>query len=244
MNNCLKLKGGMTTVVNIVVQAKNLKKIEEEIYALQSKAPSLMKGMPIVIDFGSIEVTSDFVSDLISLIKSVGSIPFGIKGEEENLADIARLSSLAYLGLGHNAIAQTTASKNDDGLSIYSENTKASPTEPESSIERAKIVHGPIRGGQQVYARNADLIIMGNVNNSAEVLADGNVHIYGTLKGRVLAGLRGDDHSKIFVSNFDPEMILINGDYMTKGDISQDLIGQSVVIFKVDEKININKVSS
>jgi septum site-determining protein MinC len=244
MKSYLKFKGGMTTVTNIIVQAAILDKIKEDIQSFQGKAPALLNGMPVVIDFCDIEITHDFVAELIKLIKSVGAIPFGLKGEAEHLEPIAKLCSLAYLGKGQKNVIKTTESESETTISVDEENTAVNPIEVEPTIEHTKVVHGPIRGGQQIYARNTDLIIMGNVNNGAEVLADGNVHIYGTLKGRAMAGLRGDDNAKIFASTLDPEMVVINGDYMVKDSISKDLIGESVMISKVDEKININKVSN
>jgi septum site-determining protein MinC len=244
MNKHLKFKGGMTTITNIIVQSSLLEKIKEEIESFQGKAPALLNGMPVVIDFCDIEITHDFVAELIKLIKSVGAIPFGLKGKAEHLEPIAKLCELAYLGKGQKNVVKTTELDADKIQSVDSEKMESNPIEIEPAINRTKIVHGPIRGGQQIHARNADLIIIGNVNNSAEVLADGNVHVYGTLKGRAMAGLRGDDDAKIFVSSFDPEMVVINGDYMVKDSISPNVIGQPVMISKEDEKIIINKVSN
>lgn len=231
MNDYLKFKGGMTTVTTIVVQAAILDKAKESIESFQAKAPALFKGMPVVIDFNDIDIQQDFVAELINVVRSTGAIPFGIKGQSEHLGTVASLCNLAYLG------NNTSKGKvlNSEGESKEEVEAAALP-----EVNETKVVDGQVRGGQQVYARNADLIIIGNVNNGAEVLADGNIHIYGSLKGRALAGLRGDDNAKIFVNNFDPEMVVVNGDYTVKDDIPKELIGTAVIVSKNEEKISIN----
>jgi len=76
------------------------------------------------------------------------------------------------------------------------------------------IIKSSLRSGQQIYARNgADLIIMGSVHSGAEALADGNIHVYGSLKGRALAGVSGNNEAKIFSGRFQAELISIADTY-------------------------------
>ncbi|MEW5315161.1 MAG: hypothetical protein WDW38_006608 [Sanguina aurantia] len=72
---------------------------------------------------------------------------------------------------------------------------------------------GAVRSGQQVYARERDLIVTGAIANGAEVIADGNIHIYGGLRGRAMAGAQGDEKARIFVSDFRAELVAIAGQY-------------------------------
>ena len=75
------------------------------------------------------------------------------------------------------------------------------------------MINTPVRSGQQIYAEGVDLIIAASVSNGAEVIADGHIHIYGTLRGRALAGASGDKKAMIFCRHLQPEMVSIAGQY-------------------------------
>lgn len=77
----------------------------------------------------------------------------------------------------------------------------------------ARIVTSPVRSGQQIYARDCDLIVLSNVNTEAEVAADGHVHVYGRLLGRAIAGAGGDESARIFASYMDPQLLSIAGNF-------------------------------
>ena len=75
------------------------------------------------------------------------------------------------------------------------------------------VVRGPLRSGQRVYARNGDLIVIGVVSRGAEVIADGNIHVYGPLRGKAMAGARGDTEARIFTTGLDAELVAVAGVY-------------------------------
>ncbi|MGB3291238.1 MAG: septum site-determining protein MinC, partial [Burkholderiaceae bacterium] len=75
------------------------------------------------------------------------------------------------------------------------------------------VINRPLRSGQRIYARNTDLIVIGVVSQGAEVIADGNIHVYGPLRGKAMAGARGDATARIFTTQLDPELLAIAGVY-------------------------------
>ena len=75
------------------------------------------------------------------------------------------------------------------------------------------VVRGPLRSGQRVYARQSDLIVMGVVSRGAEIIADGNIHVYGPLRGKAMAGARGDTAARIFTTGLDAELVAVAGIY-------------------------------
>jgi septum site-determining protein MinC len=77
----------------------------------------------------------------------------------------------------------------------------------------AMVISRPLRSGQRVYARDTDLIVIGVVSQGAEVIADGNIHVYGPLRGKAMAGARGDTNARIFTTELDPELLAIAGVY-------------------------------
>lgn len=86
---------------------------------------------------------------------------------------------------------------------------------PAPALSEALVLDKPLRSGQQFYAKGRDLIVLAMVNPGAEVLADGNIHVYAPLRGKAIAGARGFTGARIFAQNMDPELISIAGVYRT-----------------------------
>lgn len=90
------------------------------------------------------------------------------------------------------------------------------PSAPQSSS--ALVITKPLRSGQRVYARHTDLVVIGMVSQGAEVIADGNVHVYGPLRGKAMAGARGDTSARIFTTHLDAELLAVAGVYRVVED--------------------------
>jgi septum site-determining protein MinC len=91
--------------------------------------------------------------------------------------------------------------------------TKATTNTDTPAAAPTMVVRGPLRSGQRVYARQSDLIVMGVVSRGAEVIADGNIHVYGPLRGKAMAGARGDTAARIFTTGLDAELVAVAGIY-------------------------------
>jgi len=119
-----------------------------------------------------------------------------------------------------------------DSVSLGTSASSAAPT---------MVIKGPLRSGQRVYARNSDLIVMGVVSRGAEVIADGNIHIYGPLRGKAMAGARGDVAARIFTTGFDAELVAIAGIYrVIDTKLSPELHQKPVVIQLEKDALLIN----
>lgn len=101
---------------------------------------------------------------------------------------------------------------------IGAETPKAEPDESLLDNPGTLVIDRPLRSGQQVYARGGDLVILAAVNPGAEVIADGNIHVYAPLRGRALAGARGNDQARILTTVFAAELVSIAGIYRTFED--------------------------
>jgi septum site-determining protein MinC len=88
--------------------------------------------------------------------------------------------------------------------------------------------HRPVRSGQRIYARHRDLVVTGAVGAGAEVMADGCVHVYGTLRGRAMAGVRGEVSARVFCHDFHAELVSIAGVFRVFETIPPDLAGKPV----------------
>jgi septum site-determining protein MinC len=93
-----------------------------------------------------------------------------------------------------------------------------SPTPAAPHSSSALVITKPLRSGQRVYARHTDLVVIGMVSQGAEVIADGNIHVYGPLRGKAMAGARGDTSARIFTTHLDAELLAVAGVYRVVED--------------------------
>lgn len=157
----------------------------------------------------------DFQS-LIQLMDSRGLKALVVRaGSQEQMEAAAQAGLPAAMGL-----PQSRSAADRDPADPAPE---AAPRESQGG-GTALIVDTPLRSGQQVYATNRDLVITSGVNPGAEVIADGNIHVYGPLRGRAIAGARGWSQARIFALDMEPELIAIAGVYRTTEERLPDRI--------------------
>jgi septum site-determining protein MinC len=123
---------------------------------------------------------------------------------------------------------------------------QAQPQQPPQTVALpAMIVDTPVRAGQRVYARGCDLIVTASVNNGAEIIADGSIHVYAPMHGRALAGASGNADSRIFGLSLQPELVSIAGVYRTFDDgFPAELARQPAQIRLVGDRIDISSLTS
>ena len=120
--------------------------------------------------------------------------------------------------------------------------TPASST-PATETTGPMIVSQPVRSGQQLYARGRDLIVTAAVSAGAEVIADGNIHVYGRLAGKALAGARGDEQARIYCLDFQPELVSVAGHYRLLESIPESSRGRAVQVVLDGEKLDIRPLN-
>lgn len=123
--------------------------------------------------------------------------------------------------------------------------TAAAATDSLPGNAGVMIIDTPVRAGQRIYARGCDLIITAVVNNGAEVIADGSIHVYNTLHGRALAGASGNPEARIFAMTMSPELVSIAGVYRTFEDgFPAEFARSPAQIRLVGDRIDILSVNS
>lgn len=108
--------------------------------------------------------------------------------------------------------------------------------------EQTLIIRQPIRSGQKVYAQGGDLIVLAPVSNGAEILADGHIHVYGSLRGRALAGVQGMEDARIFCSDLQADLVAIAGFYLTNEDLPEAQRNNAVQIYLHQEQLRIESL--
>jgi septum site-determining protein MinC len=124
--------------------------------------------------------------------------------------------------------------------------TPATPVmpEPPPPPRASMLVTEPIRSGRQIYAAGCDLIVVGPVSPGAELLADGSIHVYGTLRGRALAGVSGDQNARIFCQSLEAELVSIAGLYRVSEDMDKEIRRRHVQIYLNNGFLHIDPVSA
>ena len=120
------------------------------------------------------------------------------------------------------------------------EPTKTPEPAPAAAGSPTLVIEGPLRSGQRVYARYADLVVMGVVSQGAEVIADGNIHVYGPLRGKAMAGARGDSQARIFTTSLDAELVAVAGVYrVIDSALPSTLSKKPAMVFLKDQALRL-----
>lgn len=199
-----KLKGRLytLTVLQVLNPDKNI--FKEQLIDTIIKAPKLFDKSPIIIDLSSVNQFEFDLGELIQLAKEHGMIPVGIQHGSPMHETIAQCNGLAVLN----------ASTAHDKPILESIDAPAKVIET-TIIEsvKTKLLTSQVRSGQRVVSKGGDLIVTSSVSHGAELMADGNIHVYGALRGRALAGMSGDMDARIFCQSLDAELVSIAGFY-------------------------------
>ncbi|GIU23166.1 putative septum site-determining protein MinC [Shewanella hafniensis] len=193
----LELKGASFTLSVLHINSSDLQTVMTELDSKLAQAPQFFLGAPLVVNLSAIQHDSLNLSALKDLLISRQLVIVGITGATTVLSKQAKDLGLAIVKAG-----------------------KQSSTPPPAP-RQTKIVKQNIRSGQQVYAKNGDLIIFGAVGNGAEVIADGSIHIYGALRGKAMAGAAGDTSAVIIAHSLEAELVSIAGQYWLAENLQQ-----------------------
>ncbi|WP_016787720.1 septum site-determining protein MinC, partial [Vibrio cyclitrophicus] len=115
-----------------------------------------------------------------------------------------------------------------------------SPSQAPAKMAPIKVVRTPIRSGQQVYAKDGDLLILSHVSAGAEVIADGSIHIHGTLRGRAIAGASGQTEAKIICNDLQAELVSIAGNYWLSDQIDSEYWQKKTMFSMANDVLNVD----
>lgn len=218
----IEFKAGTLTAMTAILHEIDNVRLADALQVMLSGMGEFFAGEATIIDVSAIQGLPQRVDwvGLQSLLRRYGLQPVALKGAPNHLHDTARRAGLAILEGTSAAMRQieqpTPKAEPAPPPPAPVEPAAAPAPAPEAQkTASAMVIERTIRSGQQIYARGCDLIVLGGVSHGAEVIADGNIHCYGPLRGRVLAGATGDQTARIITTNFGPELISIAGVYRT-----------------------------
>lgn len=218
------LKGRLFTFTVLHLIESNVEHIAHQLTDVVQKAPRLFDYTPIVIDCSQINSEELDLKSLIECLREHGLVPVAVQGGQAMFETLARCHGLAVLN----------ASNAHD--KVWFEKV-SEPSQTIAETIKTKLLTTPVRSGQQVVSKGGDLVITAAVSHGAELLADGNIHVYGALRGRALAGIAGDKQARIFCQSLDAELVSIAGFYRLSDAIEP--IAGPCQIFIQDDRIQI-----
>ncbi len=219
-----KLKGRLYTFTVIQVLSVDKDIFSQQFADTVVKAPKLFERTPVVFDLSFVNHLEFDLQGLCQIARDYGMIPVAIQGGNTLHDTLAQCHGLAVLN---------ASTSQDKPIIDRSEHSAVEPI-------KAKLITAHIRSGQQVVAKGADLIITSSVSHGAELLSDGNIHVYGALRGRALAGLSGDKEARIFCQSLEAELVSIAGIYSLSDTIEP--VNGPCQIYLVDEHIVIESL--
>lgn len=226
-HDSFRLKGSRFSLTVLQLQTTDPDLLSQELTARIQQAPQFFYSTPLVLNLEGIpEADGNDIDTLIDCLRALRLMPIAFEQASSN-----QKTNLLNLGL-----AQLASSQNSKDLAAQpdtSDPVSAPPTT--ESAYQGKVVRQMIRSGQQIHAQG-DLVIIGSVGHGAEILAEGNIHVYGSLRGRALAGISGNSQCRIFCDQLEAELVSIAGHFMLRDDLPPDMVKKRVSIGLTDQE--------
>lgn len=240
-DQAIEIKGSLFTLSVLHLTQNDLSQFKSALTAKISQAPSFFYRAPIVVNIEQVDAQTIDFTNLKSTIVDLDMVLVGISGGTAEQKQQAKEQGLAVLNLTKDPVSKPPTTVVEKVVETVIE--KHIETVEKKVLEPSKEVKQNVRSGQQVYAQDTSLIILGSVAHGAEVVADGDIHIYGTLRGRALAGAKGNTDAKIYCQNLKAELVSICGNYMMSEALQNNVWDQPASIQLSDEKLIVSALN-
>ncbi|OYW15199.1 MAG: septum site-determining protein MinC [Hydrogenophilales bacterium 12-64-6] len=209
----LELKTTRLAGIQVILNSAEHAALDTHLSTLFAATPDFFGGEAAVFECGRLpaDAPSPDWAWLARELKSRGLNPFAVQNASAELAAAAQQAGLLVL----NDVAPAPTAAAAEPEPVPEPEAVAAPEPAPSATAPTRIIDKPLRSGQRVYAAGGDIVVLAAVNPGAEVIADGSIHVYAPLKGRALAGARGDTSARIFTTHLEAELVSIAGVYRT-----------------------------
>lgn len=228
------LKSATLPLIAVLLKTVDLAELADAMQARLADTPDFFEQDPVVVDLAAVRDADEPVdfATLITLLRSYHVVPIAVRSGSVGQMAAAQAAGLLV------AAPDTPPARAEAAPVEVQEVVREVVREVPVASAGAMVIDKPLRSGQQVYARGTDLIVMALVSHGAEVIADGNVHIYAPLRGKAIAGARGNTDARIFSTCMEPELLSIAGIYRTTDvALPADIVGKPAQVRLVGEKM-------
>lgn len=224
-----EIKSATLPLVSVLIKSADLQVLSTDMQARFGDTPGFFDNDAVLIDLHAVDDAVD-LNGLLQLLRRYQMNPVALRAGNPAQEAAATLA----------------------GLFVTSEARVAPPTEVVREVIRevevvrevagaglsALVVDKPLRSGQQIYARGRDLVVLAMVNPGAEVMADGHIHVYAPLRGKAIAGAKGDTSARIFAASLEAELVSIAGVYRTSDTpLPKEVAGKPAQVWLSDDKL-------
>ncbi len=234
------LKSAQLPMLSVVLRSPDMEALAQDLARRMADDPDFFDNDPVLIDLSHVcdtEQDIDFPA-LLEALRTHHTVPVAVRGGND-----AQMEAAKALGLSAAPDALPARRTEPEIHEIIREVEVVHEVEVPAPLADAVIVDRPLRSGQRVYAKGTDIVVLDMVSYGAEVIADGNVHVYAPLRGRAVAGASGNTNARIFSTCMEPQLLSIAGIYRTiETDLPKDVAGKAAKVRLDGEKIIIEPV--
>lgn len=236
------IKSASLSLVALVLKTANLAELQRELQARLGDTPNFFGNDPVLIDLAAVRDAApeaiDFAA-LVALLRMHSMLPVAVRGggTEQHAAALAAGLAEAPEEV---PVAETPRPEplvRDVVREVVRDVIREVPV-PVPTPAPTLVIDKPLRSGQQVYAKGGDLVVLAMVNFGAELIADGSIHVYAPLRGKAIAGAKGNAEARIFSTCLEPELIAIAGTYRTaENPLPDDVKGKAAQVRLEGDKL-------
>ncbi|MDP0588586.1 MAG: septum site-determining protein MinC [Candidatus Endonucleobacter bathymodioli] len=246
-----QMKSGIYTLTTLELYVKDIFLIRQQLQIMIQKAPNFFQQTPVIIALEKLERGKIYfdIFALRHLMHEFGIVLIAVRGGTDTHRKDAFANNIAWIPSSKSYIEDDNHYDDTASANVIKIRKHRSPLKNNEDLEEkkhviateSKIIEKPVRSGQQVHSLG-DLIVLGSVNEGAELLAIGNIHVYGHLRGRALAGINGNQNARIFCRQFEAELISICGQYKLPAHSDKSHWGKSVLISLIDHCLHMKEL--
>lgn len=219
---CFEIKSANLPLVALLLKSHDLDRLGQELAARFGDVPDFFDHDPLVVDLSPLKTAGDSDGSVVWAVTDFQALsvllrryrlePLAVRGGSQ--AQMAVAVQAGFIAAPDVLVHRPVPTQRANAATAAEPQAHHLPA-PTSFAPGALVIDKPLRSGQQVYARGRDLVVMAMVNPGAEVIADGHIHVYAPLRGKAMAGARGNADARIFSLAMAPELISIAGVYRT-----------------------------
>lgn len=224
-----ELKSATLTLVSLLLKTADLGLLEQAFADRFGGVEGLFENDPLLIDLSALGESGDEVdfARLSVLLRHHKLVPLAVRAGNESQMQAALQAGFSDAQDGWQVGGPPRRPVEAADVPTEVEAPAAAEMAASPRAGGTLVIDRPLRSGQQIYARGSDLIVMAAVNVGAEVIADGSIHVYAPLRGRAIAGARGNAQARIFSTRMEPQLVSIAGVYRTlETALPDDVLGK------------------
>jgi septum site-determining protein MinC len=231
-----EIKSANLPLVSVLLKSADLQVLSADMQTRFGDTPGFFDNDPVLIDLHAVHDPVD-LSGLLQLLRRYQMNPVALRAGNPSQEAAAALAGLFVTAEARVLPPNQEAAAPQEVVREVIREVEV-VREVASGGQSALVVDKPLRSGQQVYARGRDLVVLAMVNPGAEVMSDGHIHVYAPLRGKAIAGAKGDSSARIFAASLEAELVSIAGVYRTSDTpLPKEVAGKPAQIWLADDKL-------